>query len=68
MNAKTRTIKTIEGNYGKTIVVWVQEGVCFLCGQRKLVIASDGSDDEYGFAMLCADCVQKELERGLDER
>ena len=53
-----RKIKEFKGSYGRRIKIWTEMAICDLCGEKKVCIASDGSEHEYENAKFCSDCVK----------
>ena len=62
-----RLIKTFDGCYGRQGEIWVEKEKCELCGIEKICISSDGSEAEYVYVYICAECVSIECNKGLDE-
>ena len=61
-----RILATKDGRFNRDLVIWTQEpspqDSCTLCNRTDVpLIGSDGSDDEYTFALLCLECVTRAL-------
>lgn len=52
-------IKTFKGAYERDVVIELEEEVCSMCGEKKMVLVMDGSEGEYTVARICEDCINK---------
>lgn len=58
-----REVTTFKAYYGRIGIVNIVESECLICKKEKICIYIDGSEDEYGSACICADCVKLECEK-----
>lgn len=56
-------IKEFNGGHGVVGQIGIEKHKCSLCGKDKLCIAADGSEGEYDYACICADCVTSEINK-----
>jgi hypothetical protein len=46
-------------NYNRSIQATSKIGVCLFCGEKKEVLSTDNSDEEYISCDICKDCIDK---------
>ena len=61
--------KLFQAGYGRTGVIKVTTDTCNVCNKKKIVIAIDSSEKEYGPGCICEECAiklfkEKEKESG----
>lgn len=57
-----KEIKKFEAGYSREGYVSLVVDKCFLCGEEKVCLYSDGSEGEYGGVSICGDCAKKQCD------
>jgi len=53
-------ITTFEAGYKRKGTIWIEQGPCWICmSDETLVLAMDGSEEEYEAGRACLECIQK---------